>query len=237
MNPDATLAEVMQLMAECGFPIKDNVSIKVDPKLSFMGYTAPRADGHIIVISGQAVKSDMLKGLLAHELSHVYRTSSGHPSHNYELIADCIQNVTGELGLEEDQQDKLQQAVNHLQDLYADDIVFQVVRRKKIVPMETLGQFFLGWIQGTATDNAWENAAIMVRNSFAISNMQRHKIKDISGAKVNEKFLSQLPPAAAKEFTYFNKFMAGLKEDVTPEQYSKQLEEYLERFLAVVKRI
>ena len=111
MNPDATLAEVMQLMAECGFPIKDNVSIKVDPQLSFMGYTAPRADGHIIVVSGQAIKSEMLKGLLAHELSHVYGTSSGHPSHNYELIADCIQNVIGESDLEEDQQNMLQQVL------------------------------------------------------------------------------------------------------------------------------
>ena len=248
INADTALKNVLGLMKAAGFPVTEDVKVVVDEKLSFMGYTSQTMGTHTVVVSGFAVKSDMFEGLLMHEVSHVYRTVTKHPSHNYELIAEAVNLTANKHKLHEDyQQDILHQIVNSIQDLYADDILTKVLNKQKsqLFPPETLSEFFLGWVsEKPITDkdkikSKWINASLMLKNSFAISNMQRHEMKDIGGkaGKRNEEFLLRLPAAASKEFNYFNRFMAGLKEDITNDQFSKQLKEYIERFLVVVKRI
>jgi len=47
----------LRMMEEAGYGIGENVSVVVDPNLSFMGYTFPGEGGFNIVVSGAAVES------------------------------------------------------------------------------------------------------------------------------------------------------------------------------------
>jgi hypothetical protein len=67
--------------------------------------------------------------------------------------------------------------------------------------------------------------------------MERHKIVEgwIEKAKlINNRFLDQVEPSAAIRFTYFNKFMVFLKEDISEAEFREQMREYLRNFLDVV---
>jgi hypothetical protein len=112
--------------------------------------------------------------------------------------------------------------------------------------LEQLGDFFLGWIReepattGVRRRDRWANASILLNNSFAISNMERHKITEglIEKAKMsNDRFLSRIEPSAAIQFSYFNRFMVGLEEDVSEATLREQMEEYLRNLLKVVDNI
>jgi hypothetical protein len=106
-----------------------------------------------------------------------------------------------------------------------------------------LEAFFVEWINevpvktGADKRDRWINAVIMLNNSFALSNMQRHNIND-HGQKAKLKsdaFLSRINRQAAKEFSYFNEFMVGLKEQVAEAEFQQEMKEYLARFFQVVQ--
>lgn len=61
---DESFRKALRMMEKAGYGIGDNVSVVVDPKLGFMGYTFPGEGGFNIVVSGAAVDSGMLEGLL-----------------------------------------------------------------------------------------------------------------------------------------------------------------------------
>jgi hypothetical protein len=87
------LRGAIQRMNEAGFGIRRPVSVAIDAKLPFMGYTMPQNGGFTIVVSGMAVDSEMLAGLLMHELSHIYRMQTNHPSHNGHLLREAIRSL------------------------------------------------------------------------------------------------------------------------------------------------
>jgi len=234
----------LQMMEEAGYGIGENVAVVVDPTLSFMGYTFPGQGGFNIVVSGAAVDSGMLEGLLVHEMSHIYRMKSKHPSHDAEIINEAIGRIMNR-GYDRDYQQKiLHDIVNSLEDLYADDVAFKVFGKARIFPVETAGKFFLSWLtpepvaSGSAGRDGWANAAIMLRNSFALSNMARHGVPDIEkrAAGLNKRFLSQLPAGATEAFEYFRKVMTRLREDVTGREFDRLLTEYLNRFVEEAER-
>ncbi len=240
---NASFKKALEMMEKAGYGVGDNVSVVVDPDLPFMGYTFPSGGRFSIVVSGTAVDSGMLEGLLVHEMSHIYRMKSRHPSHSAEIINEGIGRITRR-GYDRDYQLKiLHDLVNHLEDLYADDVAFKVFRRSKMFPEEVAGKFFLSWLtpdpvaSGNATRDRWINAAIILRNSFAISNMARHGIPDIGDkAKgLNERFLSGLPANASKSFEYFHSAMVNLKENVTEKEFRQLLTEYLEKFVELAE--
>ncbi len=229
------------MMEDAGYGIGDNVSVILDPKLPFMGYTFPSGGRFTIVVSGAAVDSGMLEGLLVHEMSHIYRMKSKHPSHDEEIISEGIGSTAGR-GLDSDYQLKiLHDIVNSLEDLYADDVAFKVFGRSNMFPVETAGRFFQSWltpepvVSGNTIRDRWVNAAIILRNSFALSNMARHEIPDIGdqAKRLNERFLSQLPAELAEAFEYFHHLMTGLQEHVTKEEFRSLLRAYLEKFVEV----
>lgn len=74
-------------MKAAGFEVSDSTQVVVDPKLPFMRYSTKRGGSDVIVISGRALASNMFEGLLVHEVSHIYRINTKHPSHNHELLA------------------------------------------------------------------------------------------------------------------------------------------------------
>jgi len=190
----------------------------------------------------------MLEGLLAHELSHVYRNITHHPSHSDPLIADLMRHFIDSHRLHRGyEQEILHQAINHVQDLYADDIAIRVLEAyDDNTRLQQLGDFFLGWIKeepatsGMGRKDQWINASILLNNSFAISNMERHKVAggQIEKARLsNVRFLNRIRSSAAIRFDYFNRFMVSLKEDVSEAGLREQLKEYLRNLLSLVDMI
>ncbi len=242
------LETVTDTMARAGFEIDQPVEVVVDENLPFMGYTSRHWQKHVIVVSGFAVKSPMLEGLLAHELSHVYRNVTNHPSHNEELLESVAVTFARLHDLSESyQSDMLHQAINHIQDLYADDIAIRVLtaNQNKTAALDVLGEFFLGWIReepvksNSSRKDAWLNAGILLNNCFAVSNIQRRKVESFyeKAESLNSRFLVKIDPRARRSFSYFNHFMVNLKERVADEEFRNQMNEYLERFWDVIVSI
>jgi hypothetical protein len=152
--------------------------------------------------------------------------------------------VIHENELDKDYQIKIiQQAVNHVQDLYADDLAFQVFRKGGAFTPKQAHSFFLEWINETpleekSSKNRWQNVGIMLNNCFAVSNLARHRIPDIGNQVENavQKFLSKANGRLRGEFAYFRDFMTDLTEDVTREQFEKDLTEYLTRITLLTKQ-
>jgi hypothetical protein len=224
----------LRLMRDSGFAISGKVEVSVDVDLPFMGYSTQRAGGNVIVVAGRAVESGMIEGLLIHELCHIYRTEQNHPSHNRELLNRVGYHLLHEYRLSRDYQVKtIQQAVNHIQDLYADDISFQVFKKSQIFTDEQAYAFFLDWInktpaKGKSIKTRWLNVGTMLNNCFAFSNLTRHKIRDIEGKvqKAVERFLSHTDEDIKEAYFYFKNFMTNLKENVSEQQFEKDLTEY-----------
>jgi hypothetical protein len=247
-NVEEALRNVLDTMEQAGFRIEQKVRVIVDKNLPFMGYTSRQWQSHVIVVSGFALDSPMLEGLLTHELSHVYRNITHHPSHSDRLIAGLMRAFIDGHKLNRDyEQEILHQAINHIQDLYADDIAVRVLAgHDGTTRLQQLGDFFLGWIKeepattGERRRDQWVSASILLNNSFAISNMERHKVTEgqIEKARLsNVRFLNRIKSDAATQFNYFNRFMVDLEEDVSEAGLREQMKEYLRNFLNVVDSI
>jgi hypothetical protein len=236
-------SEALKMMQDSGFGISGKVKVSVDPDLPFMGYSTQRAGGNIIVVAGRAVESGAIEGLLIHEMCHIYRTETDHPSHNHQLLNRVGTHIIHENGLNRNYQVKtIQQAVNHVQDLYADDLAFQVFKKGGVFTPEQAHAFFLDWMSDTPLEekssrNRWQNVGTMLNNCFALSNLARHKIPDIDNQVENvvQRFLLKVDERMRSEYVYFRKFMASLAEDVTREQFGKDLAEYLTRIVQLTK--
>lgn len=253
MNPELTVSNdakrrvaaafstATQAMRQHGFDIGDGVQVAIDPTLPFMGYTKPEGKKFRITVSGNAIESGMLEGLLVHEMSHIYRMRTNHPSHNARIIDSVIRGLGG--ALRYDYQGKIVgELVNNIEDLYADDIGVSVIRGR-LVSEDQLSRFIQDWVKdepvetGHPIKDRWVNASIMANNARAISQMTRHEIKDLDGrgGVMNEQFLHLTSPEISTQYEYFLNTLINLNEDITPEEYRTLLGEYLSRFLATAE--
>jgi hypothetical protein len=233
----------LKMMKDAGFEISDTLQVLVDPKLSFMGYSTKRDGKDTIVVAGRALKSGMIEGLLVHEMSHVYRTHMRHPSHDHELLGRVERYILSRDYLKADYQvTVIQEAVNHVQDLYADDVAFRVFSRNEAFLNGQVFDFFLSWINEKPFDwktpkTAWLNVGIMLNNCFVLSNMVRHGLPDVDDRATNkvQKFLSQTNDRMNREFLHFKDYMVGLKDDPGKEEFEKSLTDYLEQVIKLAK--
>ena len=233
----------LKMMKDASFEVTDTLQVLVDRKLSFMGYSTRRDGKDTIVVAGRALKSGMIQGLLVHEMSHVYRTHTHHPSHDHQLLGRVEKYLLGRNDLKADYQVAvIQEAVNHVQDLYADDVAFQVFSHNETFRNDQVFDFFLNWINDRPFDeetpkNVWLNVGIMLNNCFVLSNMIRHGFSDAEerAADKVQKFLSQTNDRMNREFRYFRDYMVGLKDDPGKEEFEKSLTDYLERVINLAK--
>ncbi len=251
-EPPETISELVRealsnakgMMRKAGFDIGNTVQVAVDPKLPFMGYTTPQGRNFGIVVSGMAAKSGMLEPLLIHEMSHVYRMQTHHPSHNQRIITEVVNNVTKQSLSQDYQQKIISELVNHIQDLYADDIAVKLIKQIESIPKNQLSEFLQDWVKdepiksNDARRDRWVNSAIMVNNARALGQMKRHRIEDVGNkaSTSSMKFLSQIPPSTSRQFEYFRNMMTNLKEEITEEEYRGLLSDYLRRFLEKVEK-
>jgi hypothetical protein len=237
------LLHAMDVMRDAGFGITRPVEVVVDPQLPFMGYTMPQGDNFRIVTSGMAVESGILEGLLVHELSHIYRMQTNHPSHDGQLIEEVISGL-GRRALSPDYKLKIiRDLVNDIEDLYADDIAVKVIIGRAIVSEDQMTEFLQGWVKDEpvksnySVRHGWVNTSMMAKSARAISQMIRHGIVDKDGkaANSNMRFLSRLSPEKSIQFEYFKSLLTNLKEDSNREEYRRFLDGYLRRFVEIAE--
>ena len=229
--------KALGMMRDAGYDIGKDVDVAIDPKLPFMGFTVPQRGRFKIVVSGMSVESGLLDGLLVHEMSHVYRIRTRHPSHDGQVMQEAVDK----LGRLEPYQEKiLFDLLNDIQDLYADDISFQVIRKNGIINEAQATDFLQSWVKdepvrtGDSKKDNWINTSIMAHNARALAQMQRHGVKDIDNRArlANEKFLSSIP--MAQHYPYFENLFKNLRQDLTEDTYRLLLEDLLKRFLQAV---
>jgi hypothetical protein len=233
----------MEMMRKAGFEVGNGIQVSVDPKLPFMGYSRPEGRGYRIVVSGGAVESVMLEGLLLHELSHIYRMKTGHPSHNGQIVEEAVGSL-GEQALQHDYQRKIiYDLTNNIEDLYADDIAVRIMKDDKTLPPDLMSRFLQDWVKSEpakgkdATKVKWLNGWTMANNARAIGQMARHRVKDLGGraAAKNQRFLSKIDPSIANRFGYFLNLLTNLRENISDDEYRKLLMNYLGNFVKMVE--
>ena len=240
-NLDQLKKKGFALMEDAGFPVK-NVSVVLDENLPYMGHTTEVNGEPVVVVSGMALSGGMALNLFIHELGHVYRTQSGHPSHDSQLIFSIIAWAMHGKVVEKYQEDTLFAIINHLQDLYSDDIFFKIFDGK-MADLNT-NKFFLGWIHKPikkvkSREDSWTNAGYLLSTAFAQANLYRHNVKDVDGLveKGVKEFLSQVDKRMVIKYEFFKNLMINLPEKVREKEYEKLLIKYLTEFLKLANGV
>ena len=137
----------MARLEKSGYHVRSKVRLLVDPKLDIMGY-ANEVDGvQHIVVAEWALQSEMLGGLLFHELAHIYHTERHSPSHKFKVTNAIITEFSQREGLNERETGYLVEGFNHLQNIMVDDIVFAVMEESE---RRQAQRFFSGWLTEAA---------------------------------------------------------------------------------------
>ena len=165
----AAFEEVENKYESLGHRLRLPVSAEIG-RMAVMGASKSIAERHTLFVSVRAVESGMLDGLIAHEIGHMLRTESGHPSHSPEVF----RAISREVRIPRVSEGAFSGAFNHIQDIYADDLAFLVFAT------EGDGRaydFFAAWVEGNAGmrgRNRWQNVGLAATNGFAIGNLIRH---------------------------------------------------------------
>src|SRR5438445_4494603 len=234
----------IEVMRKAGYDIGNKVKVVVDPNLPFMGYTMPQGGNFTIVVAGGVVGAGLLEGFLVHEMSHVYRRLTNHPSHNSQILEEAIDNLGTKVVLRDYQQKIVHDLLNDIQDLYADDISFKVLGNSPIMASDQMTRFLQDWVKDEPVKSddgvmdSWINASMMTYNARAIAQMARHRVEDTGGRaeQANKSFLSQISPSVAGRFEYFRNLLQNLREDMTAEEYRALLADYLRQFLEIAEK-
>jgi hypothetical protein len=234
---------VLAAMAGMGYPVDARVEFRFDPDLPIMGYSRPLRRGYRVVAGRGALQDKLLVTLLAHELSHVQRMASGHPSHSQAAIRGAYAGLRLDGPQEPYHDEILHDAINNVEDLYADGIAFEVMRQMDAVPADGIGGFFLTWMKpepdgGTgARETPWRQAHAMLGNARALAQVKRHGLpaQVRQAQRVNARLLGALPRDVAAAQPWFQEFFDGLPADTTEEAFAGSLADYVRRFVAVAE--
>jgi len=235
---EVPLQEMPMASLLAGLPMAGLADVVID-------LTVPGEGGRFrIVVSGGAVESGMLEGLLAHEMSHIVRMRTRHPSHNPRIIEAAIRQVGDGVATTDYQRKILHDLVNNVEDLYADDIAFEVIRKVGLMTAKEATEFLQNWVEDAPSEARdrtrarWENAWRLANNARAIAQMERHGVEDTGGvaAAASDRLLSRMGPAARGPFEYLRNLLVNLKKGITEDEYRKLLVDYLGRFLEVAER-
>ena len=122
-----TLDWALERMRQKGYIVKSEVTLDVEPNLAIMGYARQEGGVHKIMISEWALDSEMLGGLVLHELSHVYFAERDASSHDGDSLEEALEELKERDGLRVKETEFLIYAFNHLQNVLDDDIVIAVM--------------------------------------------------------------------------------------------------------------
>lgn len=235
---DQSLQDVLkwalERMKTSGYSLRSKVAIVSDPDLKIMGYAKEKDGIHYVVVADWALDSEMLGGLVLHELSHIHAAEKGAPTHSHEIIDEILSDLKQREGLTDKEAGYLIDAFDHLQNITVDDIVFQAMEKRE---MDMTKDFFAGWVSEHQSGSPALDAALLARNAFAIASLKRHGMYEPGSemARRNDAFLSSLGDYALQGFSWIEAFLETARGDWTPREFRIRLEEYLERMVSLMR--
>lgn len=221
-------------MKEKGYPVQSKVTLNVEPNLAIMGYARKEGQTHKIMISEWALDSEMLGGLVLHELSHVYFTERDACSHDSAILEEVLQDLKERDGLRAKETEYLIDAFNHLQNILVDDIVFEVMAEKE---HDMARKFFAEWVSDRPSGEPVTDAGLLCRNAFAIASLKRRDLFEKGGEMYyrNQSFLSALGPKSEQEFEWVETFLQKAESDLDKPKFKGDLETYFDRILTLMR--
>ncbi len=224
----------LERMEDAGYGIDSKVTILVDPKLQIMGFARKAGATHQVVIADWALDSEMLGGLILHELSHIYYMDRSAPSHDHRIIEEALSELKEREGLNKREAEYLVDAFNHLQNIIVDDIVFKAMTEKE----RGLAQkFFAGWVSERRTGDPTADAALLARNAFAVASLTRRGLLADDGdmSARNKMFLSQMGEDKAQKFKSIKEFLEEASAKWNEEEFRTALYGYLDDLLSLMR--
>jgi hypothetical protein len=229
-----TLDWALERMRQKGYVVRSNVTLNVEPNLAIMGYARREGETHKIMISEWALDSEMLGGLVLHELSHVYFTERGASSHDGDILDDVLEGLKERDGLRAKEMEYLIDAFNHLQNVIVDDIVFAVMEGKE---RDMARRFFAEWVSDRPSGDPVADAGLLCRNAFAVASLKRRGLFE-KGSEMyyrNETFVSSLGPRAEQEFEWVEGFLEKASPEWEAGKFREALESYFDRILTLMR--
>jgi len=229
-----TLNWALDRMKLKGYDVRSKVSLNVEPSLAIMGYARKEGDVHKIMISEWALDSEMLGGLVLHELSHVYFAERDASSHDSAALEEVLERLKERDGLRVKETEFLIDAFNHLQNIIVDDIVFAVMEEKE---REMAKKFFAEWVSDRPSGDPVADAALLSRNAFAVASLKRRNLFEKDGEMHyrNQALLTALGPVSEKEFEWMEGFLQGAKAEWEKEKFREELENYFDRIISLMR--
>ncbi|MDG6901166.1 MAG: hypothetical protein JRM80_04315 [Nitrososphaerota archaeon] len=230
----STLTWALERMKGKGFVVNSNVVLAIDPKLAIMGYAKKEGQAHKIVISDWALDSDMLGGLVLHELAHIYFTERGAHSHDGESLERILDSMKEQDGLRGREVEQLIDAYNHLQNIMVDDVVFAVMEGKEL---DVAKRFFAEWVSDRPSGDPVLDASLLCRNAFAIASLRRRHLLDRENEMNyrNKGFLSAMGEFSEKEFEWLERFLETARNEWNEMEFTEAMGAYLDRVLSLMR--
>jgi hypothetical protein len=221
-------------MQDKGYSVRSSVKLSVDPKLAIMGYAKAERNGHVIVISEWALDSEMLGGLVLHELAHIYFTEQGAHSHDGVTLERILGGMKEREGLRNREVECLVDSFNHLQNILVDDVVFDVMDERE---REAANRFFSEWVSDRPSGEPIADATAACRNAFAEASLRRRNLWDPQSEMSyrNKEFLSALKGQAENEYDWIENFLERATPMWGKKKYSKAIREYFDRVLSLMR--
>ncbi|MDG6900790.1 MAG: hypothetical protein JRM80_02350 [Nitrososphaerota archaeon] len=236
-----TLDWALDRMRQKGYEVRSKVSLSVEPNLAIMGYARKEGQVHRILISEWALDSEMLGGLVLHELSHVYFAERGASSHDSKILEAVLEDLKEKDGLRVKETELLIDAFNHLQNILVDDVVFEVMGEKE---HDMAKRFFAEWITDRPSGDPAADAGLLCRNAFAVASIKRRKLADWSARGAhddaemyfrNKSLLDGMGRHAEQEFGWLEEFLEKSRPDMSDAEFRASLDEYFDRMLSLMR--
>ena len=224
----------LERMKKNGYTIVSKVAIASDPTLNIMGYAKKKDGIRYVVVADWALDSEMLGGLVLHELSHIYATERRIPSHDPRIMNRALAEIGEREGLTEREMGYLVDAYNHLQNVIVDDMVFKSMDEKDI---KLIRRFFSGWVSEMSSGNPSLDAALLVRNAFAIASLKRHGIdeEDEDMTNRNREFTASVGNQAEDAYEWIEGFLEKASARWKEREFTARLSEYLEKMVSLMR--
>ena len=228
----------MERLAKAGYPVRSKVRLLVDPNLDIMGYASEEEGIQHIVIAEWALQSEMLGGLLFHELAHIYHTEKRSPSHKFKVTNAIITEFSQREGLNEREIGYLVEGFNHLQNVIVDDIVFASMEESE---RRQAQRFFSGWLTEAPSGYALVDASALARNAFAVASLKRHGLLDEDDPNAKEMtargrvLVKQLGKSAQEKYDAIEDFLVKADPKWDEETFHNKLVYYLDLLVALLR--
>jgi hypothetical protein len=228
----------MDRLEKAGYHVRSKVRLLVDPKLDIMGYANEEDGIQHIVVAEWALQSEMLGGLLFHELAHIYHTEKRSPSHKFKVTNAIITEFSQREGLNERETGYLVEGFNHLQNIIVDDIVFTVMLESE---KRQAQRFFSGWLTEQPSGYALVDVAALARNAFAMASLKRRNLLDENEPQAREMaarsrtLAKQLGESAQQKYESIEEFLIKADAGWDEETFHNKLVYYLDLLVALLR--